>query len=127
VVLLNTDTALVRYVKVVTGTRRELQELEDVTASTYDRDDTTMCPDGTLSQQWGALVLTLYETYDISGAALAFGLTSPHDTLVDDLDEALGASVFGFASTDQKFLTESLEEVLGYRVQTGVQFYNHTS
>lgn len=126
-VLYNKDTDLIRWFKVRCGNKQEMQELEDVTATTFDRDDTTMSPNGTFSIQWGAVVPTLDECYDISSYALAFGTTSPHDDLTADVDAALYAAVFGIETEEQAFVIQGLEEVLAYRVRTGVQFYNKTS
>ena len=125
-VLLNQDTDLVRYIKVVTGTKKELQDLADVAATTYDRDDTTMCPDGTLSREWGAVVLTLSAQIDLSGFGTAFGGATPYDAYVTDLDSALYAVMFGVETDDQSLTVEHLDEVLGFMVQTGVEFYNTT-
>lgn len=125
--LQNEDTDLIRWFKVLMGTKTELQELADVTATTYDRDSTTMCPDGTLSNQWGSVVPTLYEAYDLAAVAVAFAGASPYDDLTADLDAALYAAVFGLATVEQQFVTESTEEVLAYMAQTGIQYYNKTT
>ena len=50
------DTALERFIRVLTRTWGEIQALGDGTSVEFDRDDTTMSPNGTYSADWGAAV-----------------------------------------------------------------------
>lgn len=124
-VLHNTDVDLTRYFKVAFGTAQETQDIADVTASTFDRDDPTMCPDGTLSIKWGSRVPTLYEQYDRAAIADAFGLASQYDSIISDLDIDLYSSAFGSANTSQQFAIEATDQVLGVMCQTGQTYYNN--
>jgi hypothetical protein len=123
-VLLNKDTNLIRWIKVLFGTQKEIQKLEDATPITFDRDNTTMCPNGTYSVLWGNRVPTLYEAFDLAAFGHAFGAVSPFDTIIADLDAALFATAFGIASEEEAFVSEATDQVLGYLAQTGQPYYN---
>lgn len=124
-VLLNRDTQLVRWIKVLFGTQKEIEKLEDATPVTFDRDNTTMCPNGTYSVQWGNRVPTLYEAYDLGAFANASGAAFRFDALIADLDAALFATAFGIASEDQAFISEATDNLLGCMAQTGQTSYTN--
>lgn len=126
-VVTNPDTDKKRWFKLLAMSNKEKQALADVTAFTFDRNDTAMSANGTYSRQWGNVVPTLYEAFDVSAGSIAFSGVSPYDSYVADYDTNLYAAMFGLTNSDQNFLLESVEEVLAYMAIVGVQFYNKTS
>ncbi len=118
------DTLLVRYIKVTTANWKTEENIADVTASTYDRDDLTQCPNGTMSNSWGARIKSGYEFFDEQ-----VGLTVNNETAVDyglaeDLDTALGAIFDGTASADETLLAEHIDDVIGAMAGSDQRFYN---
>ncbi len=83
------DTDLKRYVKAPIGNGASLQSLSDVTAVTFDRNDATMCPDGTLSRDWGVRAFTGYEYFDLAAAAHIVDVDDGRYATAEDLDVAL--------------------------------------
>jgi hypothetical protein len=113
-----------RYIKVPVGNHVNEESLSDVTAVTYDRDDTTMSPNGTFSREWGDAATTGYELVDVEAGAKVFGAeTAAYDT-IEDLDEALGALAWGTATVTQELVAEHIDTVLGSMAWDGHLYYN---
>jgi hypothetical protein len=117
------DTDLIRYIKTPVSKPGAAQAPADVTAATYDRDDTTMCPDGTLSRTWGDRALSTYEYLDIAIGERLVGASAAHAN-VQDLDAALGAIYEGTATADQVLLADDIDTVLGAMVESADMIYN---
>jgi hypothetical protein len=124
--LLTYDGNLKRIVKATVGNYAGEQEISDVVSTYYDRDDTTMCPDGTFERDWGEFAPTGYELFDTSGGErVASGTENADYPNVVDLDEALGAVYEDLTTTDQQaLLSESIDLVLGYMVANDSFIYN---
>lgn len=120
---LSADTDLIRVVKVTAGGSENEQAVSDVTATTFDRDDTTMCPDGTLSREWGPRALTTHEQLDFAAGAEVDGATHPNYTAVDEFDEALLNVCEGDNSDDEYLLTQGIDDTLGAMVDLGFNHY----
>lgn len=121
----NPDSALVRYIKCPVANPQRAQTIDDVTAVTYDRDLTTMCPDGTYSTDWGARSVSSYERLDFEGGREIEGPAAAGYTDIDDFDEGLRAEFDG-ASTDTQFLvTQDIDNVLGYVVEAGLTIHTN--
>lgn len=118
------DTAEKRYIKTPVRNHFHAEHVVDVTATNYDRDDTTMCPDGTLSRTWGARAKTAYEVLDEQLGLMALGMSAPDYPLVADLDAALGAMYGGTATADQIFLVTHMNDVFGGMLSDGHTYYN---
>ena len=122
----NADTAKVRYIKTPVFNFAGEQSVSAVTAATYDRDLTTMSPNGTYSNEWGARVPTTYELFDDAGGAAVQGGTHPDYANLSDLDEDLSAELWGFSNDDQVIRIGDIDEVLGFMVLTSISHYNKT-
>lgn len=120
------DAALLRYIKTPVSNEKNAQTLDDVTATTFDRNDPTMCPDGTLSREWGARAPTTYEIFDIEAGAELDGLASADYLDLEDIDEALGAIYGGTETADQTLLAEDIDDTLGAMVASGSDIYNES-
>lgn len=110
------DTGLVRHIKTPVRNHKQAQDLADVTATTFDRNLTTMCPSGTYSRDWGAAAPSSYEMFDEQGYLEAIfqpGADYPH---VEAIDEALGLFYNGVPSAEQIRLIEHIDDVLGWMV-----------
>ena len=109
----SSDTGLVRYFRTPVGKPTGTQQVSDAAQAEYDRDDTTMCPDGTFSRDWGARVLTTCEQFDLGVPGGEF----------DDLDEALGEIFDGTATAEQALVAGDLDLVLGAVTAANTQIY----
>ncbi len=118
------DPGFVRYIKTPIENHLDSQDLDDVTAAEYDRDDLSMCPDGTYSTEWGPRAKTCYEVYDEQSALIALSLPDPDYYVIAEIDAALGAIYAGTATADQILRAESVDAVLGNMLTTGQLFYN---
>lgn len=118
------DTDRKVYVKVTTEDARGTSELTDVSSTNFDRNNFAMCPAGTLSREWGALILTAYQLLDEQGGLQELGLDAPDYDLIEDLDIALGAIIDGTATADQILLASHIDAVLGQMSSTDQTFYN---
>jgi hypothetical protein len=112
-----TDTDQKRYIKVPVANHREVQSAADVSAVWYDRNDTTMCPDGTFSRDWGNAAQTAYEVFN---TAVLASLSASFA----DIDAALMAIFNGTATADQELLAAHIDEVLGSMLWNGHLYYN---
>lgn len=121
------DTAKVRYVKTPCYNFKDVQTLAAVTAATFDRDDTTMCPNGTYSTDWGLVVKSTYELFDDAGGSQVQGGAHPDYTFVEDVDYGLYAILWGFDTITQDIKFDDIDELLGFMVQTGQTYYNKTA
>lgn len=123
----NKDTDLIRYIKTTVSTGVNTETLSDVTASTFDRDDTTDGQDGSLSVSWGDPVRTAYEHYDCSGGILVVSATEDvgYDD-VEDIDLALNLVYQGIDGEDEQVLTDYLDRILGAAVELDYTHYNLT-
>jgi len=122
--LISGDTDLKRYVAVTTYNARQIQDLADAGDNFYDRNDTTMCPNGTYETNWGARVPTLAERFDYAGFATAFDGVHPDQALVLAVDEALYNTVFEVESDNEALLGEDTDDILGFITMTGAGWYN---
>lgn len=113
-----------RYVKATTFHARAEQAVVDVTATVYDRNDTTMCPDGTYSVTWGDYAPTLYELFDILAGGKALGGSPPGYSGVQDVDEALWRMFYGAGTAADFLLLDSLDYTLGGLVLWPRGYYN---
>lgn len=120
------DTAKIRYVKTPCYNFKDTQLLSAVTAVTFDRDDTTMEPRGTYSTDWGLLVPTTYQLFDDAAGAQVQGGLHPDYSILEDIDVALYAIMFGFATVNQRTKADDIDDTLGYIIETGIGFYNKT-
>jgi hypothetical protein len=118
------DSGKVRHFKTTVRNHAGDQDLTDVTAVTFDRDNTAMCPSGTYSRDWGARAVTAYELLDVQGGLQAQGQSAPDYGLVEDIDEALGAILLGTETADQTLLAEHVDDVLGKMAGAAQLFYN---
>jgi hypothetical protein len=117
------DTALKRYVTVPVATHNEEQDIDEATSVYYDRDDTTMCADGTFSQEWGAAAPTTYEIVNVEiGRKVTGAETDDYDT-IEDIDVILGKLVTGAATTDQALVVAHIDTVLGSMISDGHLYY----
>lgn len=109
------DADLKRYFKVTVANQTTEQPLADALEAIYDRDDTTMSPEGTYTPDWGAKALPMAEALDYL-LAEEFNedtATSAGYPDTDDLDEALGAIYAGTATPAQLQLGTPLDDALG--------------
>lgn len=114
-----------RYIKALTSNWTGEESLEDVTATTYDRNDTTMTAAGTYSREWGARVRTAAEIIDVELGNILLGAAPSSDyDLIEDLDTILGKIVVGTATADEVYLAEHIDAVLGNMSATGQLYYN---
>ena len=67
------DTDLARYIKATVAKPGAVQAVSAVDPVSYDRDDTTMCPDGTYSTDWGARAKSTYELFDVEAPSASTG------------------------------------------------------
>jgi len=118
------DTDLKRYVAAPTYNLLEAQDVADAGVTIYDRNDTTMCPEGTYDNDWGARVATLAELFDYAGIATVFGGVHPGQAAVAELDAALFALTFGIGTADEALLAEDTNDIFGYMTLTGATWYN---
>jgi hypothetical protein len=118
------DSGQIRYLKTPISNHLGSQDVTAVAATTFDLDDATMCPDGTLSREWGSRAPTLYELFDSQAGATVDGTSAPDYSLVSDVDIAMGAILDGTATADQLALCEHLDIVLGFMVDQGISYYN---
>jgi hypothetical protein len=119
------DSGEERHFKVPVANHVNEEALTDVSATTFDRDDSTMSADGTLSTEWGPRAVTMYELFDeVAGEELA-GTADPDEyAWIEDIDEALGAVLEGDSTADQDLLVEHIDEVLGFMIENGSTRYN---
>jgi hypothetical protein len=117
------DTDLKRYIRVPVATHTSEQAPTDATPVSYDRDDTTMCADGTFSQEWGAAGETTYEMLNVEGGIKVYGTSSASYPNVADIDRALGAILYGTAATDQALVGDDIDTVLGAMISDGHLYY----
>src|SRR6185369_4549012 len=118
------DVDLKRYVRAPVGTHTSMQDVTDATPVYYDRDDTTMCANGTFSHDWGAAAETTYELFNVEGGAQVDGGATADYDIVEDIDDALGASIDGAATTDQALKISHIATVLGSMIEDGHLYYN---
>jgi hypothetical protein len=118
------DTDEKRYFKVTLANWKRAQELADVAAVNYDRNDFAMCPQGTYSRDWGARAASGYELVDVQGGLKACLLAAPGYGDIADLDQALGNILAGTATPEQAALVQHIDKVLGQMVTTTQQYYN---
>ncbi len=116
------DTDWKRYLKATTFNVLEEQLIGDTTAAVYDRNDTTMSPEGTFTVAWGARVPTLAERYD----RLAFGTvlvaTSADDTAT--LNTVYFTTIF-YQPTDAQFIVgDETDQILGVMILNRNRWYN---
>lgn len=97
------DTGLVRYLRTPVGKPKRIQQVSDAGQVAYDRDGTSMCPDGTFSRDWGSRVLETAEQLDLGVPG----------TVLEDLDEALGQILAGTATPEQSLIADDLDRALG--------------
>jgi len=120
------DTDWKRYVAVPTFNAVGSQELADASSTYYDRNDTTMCPSGTLATSWGNRVMTLAESLDYAGFATAMGGVHPDQSATDAADKALYRIAYGFETESEFLLAEDTDAILGFMTATGATWYNKT-
>lgn len=125
------DTDLKRYVKAPVYSATRDQSLDDVTASVYDRNDTTMNPDGTYSVEWGDRAPSLPELFDAVGHRSVFSVDHPDKDSVDFIDTDL-AEMFWWLYDDTIPLEETIEAadetdvILGILSCTDQTIYSRT-
>ncbi len=90
---------------------KRIQQVSDAAQVTYDRDGTSMCPDGTFSRDWGSRVLSVYEQFDLGMLGL------------EDLDEALGGLFASTAAAEQALVAEDVDLILGAVTATNSNRY----
>lgn len=118
------DTGLVRYIKTPVGNHLNQEALADVTAVTFDRNDSSMCPNGTFSREWGAAAVTAYEIFNVEvGYKCTDEESADYDSIVD-LNEAMGAVIDGTATAAQTLLVEHISSVIGAMIDDGHHYYN---
>jgi Putative phage tail protein len=120
----NSDTSLVRYIKTLFSSSNQTEQLADVVASTFSREDFSMCPDGTFNQEWGVAILPQAQQYDYAGFAAAMGGASSFDNAVASLDADLYAKALGVSTEDQDFEVEGTDSILGFVIAEGISYYN---
>lgn len=121
---LSPDTALKRRVKVTRTTFKQSNTLADVLEAYYDRDDTTMSPDGTYSPDWGRRAPTFYEAVDLASGAQVLA-PGGHDYLtIADIDLILGAFFLGTATSTQKRIWTTIDDTLGTYLLNQNNIYN---
>ena len=120
----NSDANLTRYFKAITGNSRGYELVADVTESTYDRNDTTMNPDGTYSIEWGERALTGYESFDRAAYGEVHGITEAKYADVVDIDSGLFLVYQDLDSYENWLLTHEIDVVLGAMIQLGYDHYN---
>ena len=118
------DSAEVRYFKAPVQNPFSAQGPSDVTAVTFSKLDTTMCPDGTFSRDWGSRAPTAYELLDQQDGLLATDQTAALYADVSDLDAAIGAVIAGTATADQQLLVAHIDLVLGKMATTTQTYYS---
>lgn len=118
------DTDWKRHIRTPTFHLLDKQALLDSGKNIFDRNDTTMCPNGTYDTDWGERIEPLAELYDAVGFALVFGGAHPEEDYIEALDTALYREAFGFASTDEFVLLEDTDAILGFITATGASWYN---
>ncbi|HMP83062.1 MAG TPA: phage tail protein [Verrucomicrobiota bacterium] len=127
------DTELKRHIKALTFNARAEQSLDDTAANVYDRDDTTMSPDGTFTTDWGRRAPTLAELFDVVAVALMFDGVHPASAHVTELNSALKdilwhelADPGEFPTPERVAIAEDADNVLGFRIHTRILLYNTT-
>jgi len=120
----NPDTDLMRYVKVAVGSPFDDQLLADVDPVIYDRDDTTMSPDGTFDPDWGARAWTTYELFDWLAGQYFLAQNAAGYSDVSDIDDALGNFYNLLSSDTEDLLWTSIDEVLGVYFDARNNIYN---
>ena len=125
------DTALERYIKATVYTVTQAQSPDDVTANVYDRDDTTMCPDGTYDTDWGDRALSLPELFDAVGYRTTFGETHPDEASIEFADTDLAAMFWGLydENVPLDITIEAADEtdvILGILSSTDQTIYSRT-
>jgi hypothetical protein len=117
------DTELKRYVKTPVFKGEFDQSVADVSAIIYDRDDPTMCADGTYTRE-GARPESVYEAIDTALGQKAFSQTENTDyPTFQDIDTALSAVVRGTATAFQEAMVEDIDNVFGPMVETSSTAY----
>lgn len=116
------DTDLKRYLKATTFNAVGEQELADTTASVYDRNDTTMCPSGTFSVEWGDRAPTLAELYDLDGFVVV--TSGAPDADIDSVDRILFGTAFAVVTDEDFLLTDGTNLLLGVMILTRQRWYN---
>jgi hypothetical protein len=120
------DTDLERLVKVTVANHKNEEELPDVDAVEFDRNDTTMNQGGTYTPDWGERALTTYELFDLVAGQYLLLSTAAAYTELDDIDEALGAIYAGAGSDDEKMLWGPVNETLGAYLTRRDRIYSMT-
>lgn len=117
---LSADTDMERLFKVTVGNHKNEETLTDVSEVEFDRNDTTMHPDGTYTPDWGERALTTYEYFDEVAGNFFIDPAAPFYPDVDDIDEALGAIYEGTATDTQLKLWAPVDDVLGIYLDFGI-------
>lgn len=123
-VLVDPDDDRVRYFKTAALNARDEQDPAILTAVTFDRNYTDMCPEGTYSRQWGAVVKTTYEQFDYAAGAEVLEGTHPDYDRLEDCDIALFNILHGIATTDERVIWDHLDTVEGTVLTLGRSWYN---
>lgn len=110
---LSEDTNLIRYVKVAASNHVNAQEYSEVDAATFDADDTTGGPDGTLTPNWGPRVPTMAELVDEQLGQYYLLNTAAGYSRVSDLDSGGGAVYDGTDTAEQYIVFDPADRALG--------------